>query len=570
MFKDVLHESGITFTHHFLDTETGSTYKINPYDHGSGVYAVDVNGDGLDDIYFLDFLGPNALYINKGGMRFEDATAGSGVDVPRALSVGAAFGDYDDDGDADLYVTTYRGGNHLFRSNGDGTFEDVTETSNTGYTGHSNSATWFDYDGDGDLDLYLCNIGIFTTGTISREANYFYKGEALPFTEVAKTPDRRVPGEADVLFRNDGGGKFTDVTAAAGIASAEWNGDIAVADIDLDGDLDFYTSNMFGANHLYLNNGDGTFEDVTRSALGRTSWGGMGARFFDANGDAYPDLYVVDMHSDMWIDPKEGAKGWEPDQKFNTPLGAIVGGGKIIEKPEDTQAKSVLFGNTFFVNEGDGTFTERSAEAGLENWWPWGITVGDYNNDGAQDVFVTGGMGFPFVYWPNHLYLGNGKGRFYEVAAAAGVEPPRLGEILAGAAINGREFTRSSRTAATADFDRDGDLDIVVNNFNHEPYLLRNDSPRTSGGNWLQLDLRLAGSRRPAFGARVVVKAGGKTWHRRVTGAEGYLTQSSTVVHVGLGSVTSIDTVEVYWLGTDEPQVVHAPAANQRIEIVQE
>src|SRR4030095_11636796 len=146
------------FRHHFLDSETGSYYQVNPYDHGCGVYVLDVDGDGKDDVYLLDFLGPAKLYRNLGGMKFEDVTAKAGVAIDRALKVGAAFGDCDGDGDPDLYVTTYRGGNHLFLNDGHGVFADVTAKAGVGYKGHSNGATWLDADNDGDLDLFLCNI----------------------------------------------------------------------------------------------------------------------------------------------------------------------------------------------------------------------------------------------------------------------------------------------------------------------------------------------------------------------------------------------------------------------------
>src|SRR5262249_15780254 len=153
---------------------------------------------------------------------------------------------------------------------------------------------------------------------------------------------------------------------------------------DLDGDPDLYVSNMFGPNHLYRNTGKGTFEDVTDAALKRTSWGGMGARFFDANGDEWPDLYVVDMHSDMVSIPKNPLDVQE-HAKYDTLLStALVNGQlvaanrKVIASPDETQAKRVLFGNTFFLNKGDGTFEERSAEANLENYWPWGVAAGDF------------------------------------------------------------------------------------------------------------------------------------------------------------------------------------------------
>ena len=565
-FNDVLSATGITFTHHFLDTETGSRYRVNPYDHGSGLAIADVNNDGKEDIYFLDFLGPNHLYINQGSMRFTEQAGPAGIRVDRSLSVGAAFGDYDNDGFQDLYVTTYRGGNHLFHNRGDGTFEDVTGKAGVGYNGHSSSPTWFDYDLDGDLDLYVCNIGKFTTETISLEADYFFEGVPLPFEEVAKTPDNKLPGEADLFFRNDGDGTFTDLTKEAGLGANDWNADAAVADIDLDGYPDLYVSNMFGANHLFRNRGDGTFEDVTPTALGRTSWGGMGSRFFDANADAYPDLYVVDMHSDMWSDTDDIGE-IKPPEKFDTVMGARVSFGKVIKKPDDTMAKSVLFGNTFFTNRGDGTFAEQSADAGLETWWPWGIATGDFNNNGHEDIFVAGGMGYPYFYWPNRLFLNDGSGKFQDAASAAGVEPPRAGTVLKGAAINGKPFYRSSRATASADLDGDGDLDLVVNNFNHEPYFFRNDTPDK---NHLRLKLRGTTSNRDAIGARIKVTAGGRTWHRWVSSAEGYLTQSSRIAHIGLGSVSSVDQVEVLWPGSSTPQTVANPKINEVIEIVQQ
>ena len=563
-FQDVLADSGIGFTHHFLDSESGSTYRINPYDHGSGVAIADVDGDGLEDVYFCDFLGPNALYKNLGGMRFEDISARANVACERALSVGAAFGDCDGDGDPDLYVTSYRGGNRLFENHGDGTFDDVTEQAGVAYNGHSNGATWFDCDNDGDLDLYLCNIGGFTKETVSQEANYAFVGVSLPFLEVAAKPDARNPGESDKLFVNRGDGTFVDEARERGIDSSEWNGDVAISDIDLDGDLDVYTSNMFGTNHLFSNQGDGRFEEITAEALGRTSWGGMGARFFDANNDEWPDLLVVDMHSDMWT-KSDRLDEVRAGEKFNTPLGSSVGGGKVIAGNEETQAKSVLFGNTFFVGGPGARFSERSRESGLETWWPWGIAVGDFDNDAREDLFVPAGMGFPYLYWPNSL-LQNHGGRFVDVARGAGVEPPQGGEYLPGRKIKGQPMSRSSRAAATADFDGDGDLDIIVANFNAAPYLLRNDSPKRPA---LRLQL-VEKNGRPSYGARVRVSAGGKAIQRQLGNAGGYLTQSSAILHIGLGDMGGALRVEIFYPGVAAAVVVENPKQGEVVRVVRE
>ena len=258
-FLHVLNKSGIRFRHTFIDSETGTTYKLNQYDHGSGVLVADVNNDGRDDIYFLNFIGGNSLWINHGNGTFEDATQRAGIAMSDAICVGGAFGDYDNDGDQDLYVTSYRGGNRLFRNRGDGTFEDATTIAGIGYSGHSSGATWFDYDNDGKLDLYVTNIGAFTINTIAEQSRY-YVGFILPLPDMASNYDKN-RGEKNLLFRNLGNGKFAEVAEKAGVATDGWNGDCTVADFDQDGFLDLYVTDMFGPNNLYRNRGNGTFEE---------------------------------------------------------------------------------------------------------------------------------------------------------------------------------------------------------------------------------------------------------------------------------------------------------------------
>jgi hypothetical protein len=205
----------------------------------------------------------------------------------------------------------------------------------------------------------------------------------------------------------------------------------------------------------------------------------------------------------------------------------------------------VLFGNACYRNDGGGKFTEVSDAAGLETFWPWGIAAGDFNNDGFEDAFVTAGMGYPFYYWPNSLLMNRGDGTFEDRAAAAGVEPPPRGQFQPRP-IAGKPAARSSRCVATADFFGDGRLAIVTNNFNDQPYFFRNQYPAK---NYVAVRLRGTRSNRDAVGALVRVYRGDRVLSRQVHGACGYLSQSSKVLHFGLGDATAIDRVEITWPG---------------------
>jgi hypothetical protein len=203
----------------------------------------------------------------------------------------------------------------------------------------------------------------------------------------------------------------------------------------------------------------------------------------------------------------------------------------------------LIFGNTLYRNLGQGKFTETAIPAGMETFWPWGIGTGDYNNDGHEDVFITSGMGFPYFYWPNALMMNNGDGTFSDRASTLGVEPPN-GGIYQDQTIGGHSATRSSRSAAVADFDGDGRLEIVTNNFNDRPYLLANRFPKR---NYVALKLTGTKSNRDAIGAVVRLWVGKTVMVRQVNPAGGYLSQSSRVVHFGLGDNSKVDRIEIRW-----------------------
>jgi hypothetical protein len=548
-FQERAQEAGIRFRMHYLPQEQGERFRINLYDHGSGLAVGDYDNDGRDDIYFLSQLGPNALYRNTGDGSFVDVTAKAGVALADRISVGATFADYDNDGWADLFVTTTRGGNVLWRNRGDGTFADLTAAAGLSHVGHSQAAVFFDYDNDGDLDLFLTNTAHWTTDVFDSAAGYF---EGKPDLGSLLTS----PKESNILYRNNGDGTFTDVTDRAGLRGRGWAGDAAVFDYDEDGFLDLFAPSMVGRGQLYRNAGHGTFRDVTAQTLGRTPYGAIGCKVFDYDGDGRLDLFVVDMHSDMWMGVD--ARHFSLDvarqvqhRRFRTPKGPTtnedapgliqIQRAMFARQGEDFDA--LLFGNALYRNLGHGKFTETAVAAGLETLWPWGVATGDFDNDGHEDVFIPSGMGYPYYYWPNPLMMNNADGTFRDGAATLGIEPP-AGGIQLEERVAGQPAARSSRSAVVADFDGDGRLEIVTNNFNDRPYFFTNRLPRR---NYVAFRLTGTNSNRDAIGAVARLWVGDTVMVRQVNPAGGYLSQSSRVLHFGLGDRSKVDRVEIRW-----------------------
>lgn len=538
-FRDVAPEAGLDFKMTYLPSEQGENFKINLYDHGCGLVVADYDGDGRDDIFFLNQLGSNALFRNLGGFQFantspEHASLGLGD----RICVGGAFADFDNDGDQDAYVTSTRGGNVLFE-NVNGQFKDITEQAGVACVAHSQTAAFFDCDNDGDLDLFVTNTAHWTSDIYNEEYGY-YEGPATLWQFVGSPANY----ESNVLFRNNGDGTFTDNTDDAGLRGQGWSGDVAVFDFDEDGDQDLFVTNMFGLSQLYTNDGRGHFDNLTRQSLGKTTYGAIGCKAFDYNNDGRLDLLTVDMHSDMWMNPGEEWMA-DPAKKYSYRFGPKPEfDPRSLEKEarREIDYSAVLFGNTLFRNDGGGRFTEVSDSAGMETFWPWGVAVRDFDNDGYEDVFIPSGMGYPFSYKPNCLMMNNQDGTFTDRAAEAGIEPPRGGRFAGS--THDRQIARSSRCAAAADFDGDGRIDLIVNNFNDSPYLFRNEFPSR---HYVALRLQGARSNRDAIGTVVRLYRGERVMLRQVQSGGGYLSQSSKTLHFGLGDDPAIDRVEIRW-----------------------
>ncbi|HEY2796866.1 MAG TPA: CRTAC1 family protein [Thermoanaerobaculia bacterium] len=566
-FTDRLPESGITFVHRITD-DSGRDYKPNHYDHGTGIAIADVDGDGLPDVYFVNQIGGNQLWRNLGHGKFANITDSAGVALADRISVTATFADVDNDGDEDLYVTTVRGGNVLFLNDGKGHFRDASKESGLDYVGHSSGAVFFDYDNDGLLDLFLCNVGRYTTDAKGRGG--YYVGFADAFSGHLM-PER---AERSRLYRNLGGGRFADVTDAVGLPQTGWSGDASFTDLDGDGFPDLYVLNMQGANHFLHNDGGKRFVDETAAHFPKTPWGAMGVKFFDFDGDGRMDLYVTDMHSDMSQEIGPEKENLKSEMKWT-------------EHFLQDGAHSI-FGNAFYRSLGEGKFEEISDRIGVENYWPWGPSIGDLNADGWEDVFVAASMSFPFRYGIDSVFLNDRGERFRDAEFILGVEPrrgertttswfdadcsvPQTGAGAKRACVDQAGPIRvlgtlGTRSAAIMDLDGDGDLDIVTNEFNAAPQILVSDLAQRKTIHWLKVALSGTASNRDGLGAVVRVTAAGRVQTHAHDGKSGYLSQSSLPLYFGLGSASEVERVEVLW-PSGRRSVVEKPKANATLGI---
>lgn len=565
-FVDRLAASGIPFRHRIVD-DAGKAYRPAHYDHGNGLAVADVDGDGRLDIYFVNQAGGNVLVRNLGGGRFEDVTVPAGVAVPGKVSVSASFGDIDNDGDADLYVTTVRGGNHLFENDGQGRFRDISAAAGVSYTGHSSSAVFFDYDRDGRLDLFLVNVGRYTTETVGGHGYRYYIAYEDAFSGHLK-PDR---AERSILYRNQGGNRFADVSQQVGLVDASWSGDATVVDGNDDGWPDLYLVNMQGDDEYYENAKGRRFVRRSRQLFPRTSWGSMGVKVFDVDNDGRFDIFVTDMHSDM--SEPIGPDREKRKSEMQWPV-SFRGSGK-----------TSVWGNTFFRKEGPGRYREVSDALNLESYCPWGPSVGDLNADGFDDVFIASGMNYPERYMINVARL-NDRGRgFLDAEFLLGIEPRQDGvaipffELDASGADKGHRDAagasgrvvvwgaRGTRSAVIFDLDGDGDLDIVTNEFNAEPMVLVSNLTERTRVAYLSVALEGTASNRDGLGAVVRVSAGGTTYAKVYDGSSGYLSHSLYPLYFGLAGADRVDWIEVGWPSGRTQRLEGPIAVNSTIAI---
>lgn len=518
--------------------------------NGGGVAIGDVNGDGLEDIYFTGNMVDNKLYLNKGHMKFEDVTDKAGVaGRPGPWKTGVTMADVNGDGNLDIYVC-YSGKlrgekrkNQLFinlghEDSGIPHFSEQAEQYGLADSSYSTQAVFFDYDKDGDLDMLLLNHNPFKISNLDEAG----------LTEVFKKPE---PLTGIRLFKNDNG-YFKEVTQATGLKSSilSYGLGVAVSDINGDGWPDIYVSNDYDApDYLYINNANGTFTNQLHKMINHTSHFSMGNDIADINNDGLPDIFTLDMLPE---DNHRQKLLFAPDnyEMFNAKLHI----GLYYQ----------YMRNMLHINNGNGSFSEVGQLSGVSNTdWSWAPLFADYDNDGWKDLFVTNGylrdytnmdflkyMGdflrnrnvmreellelvqkMPASNVINYLFRNNGDITFSNMTSQWGMNMPS-----------------NSNGAAYADLDNDGDLDLVVNNINQPAFVFENQSNLQSNNHYLQIKLVGAGKNSQGIGAKVTIyNKGGKQYLEQMP-ERGYQSSVSPVLHFGLGRETKIDSLRIVWM----------------------
>ena len=559
--------TNIDFRNLLIEKETFNIFKYQYFYNGGGTAVGDFNNDGLTDIVFTGNMVKNRLYLNEGNLEFRDATQESGVAEHEGWCTGATPIDINQDGWLDLYICRagypfdHLRSNLLFINQGGSgkNVKFVEKAADYGLAdlGHSTQASFFDYDKDGDLDLFLIN-----------HSTVEYSRGSLDIYEIK---GKKNPEFANKLFRNDGQ-TFTNVTDAAGITANVLSFSLGVntCDINQDGWPDIFVSNDFNEpDYLFINQKNGTFKEELRDRFDHTSLFSMGCDVADFNGDARPDLVSLDMlpESNHLQKMHSGADNFE----------------KVYTMIRNGFYKQYSR-NMLQLNNGDGTFSEVGQMAGVSNTdWSWSSLLFDFDNDGARDLFVSNGyprdhtnmdflkftadevvrmqkgqqnIGFqeylqkmPPIMEPNYFFKNEGNLSFSNQTATLGINKPVV-----------------TQSAAWADLDNDGDLDLVLNNTNEYADILENHADKNPDNHWLRLQLNGTKANPQGIGAKVWAYANGHVFYLEQNPVRGFQSSVDQVLSLGLGNVTELDSLVLVW-PTDEKQVLTSIPTNQTLSL---
>ena len=549
---DLVENTGIDFNNEVKDGKSDNSFVFRNFYNGGGVAIGDINNDGLPDILLTSNMGDNKLYLNKGNFKFDDITAKAGFHQDSMWSTGVVFVDINGDGWLDIYIcnsgnmSNGNRRNKLYINNHDLTFTEEAARYGLAISAYTTQVTFFDYDGDGDLDCFMINNSPIPVNTLNNANHRDLPDSAWPVANFLK-------GGGDHLFRNDNG-HFTEVTQQAGIHGSliSFGLGAMVADINGDGRPDIYVSNdSYERDYLYINQGNGIFKDQMDDWIGHMSMSSMGTDMADINNDGYPDLFTTDMLPDDDYRLKTTG-AFDNINLFNSKLRA------------DFSYQYVK--NCLQLNNKNGKFLEIGNYSGVSaSDWSWGALMFDADNDGFNDIYVCNGVNrdvtdLDFLNFfaddvfqkmalshkkenidellkkiPQHPLLNKffhnkGNLQFEDIGSSSGFIQPSF-----------------SNGAAYGDLDNDGDLDLVVNNENQPAFVYRNNSREINSNNYIGLFLKGKSPNTFAIGSKIRLYKGQQIFYRELIPSRGFQSSMDYKQIIGLGSLTSIDSMNIIW-----------------------
>ncbi len=563
--------TGVAFENKLSFNKDFNIYTYRNFYNGGGVGLGDVNNDGLIDIYFTANMQPNKLYLNKGNLQFEDITEKAGVAGKKAWSTGVSIADVNGDGLLDIYICNSgdiegdNKQNELFinqgvSAEGDVTFMEEAEAYGLADQGFSTHAAFFDYDHDGDLDMYLLNNSYQAIGSFNLQKN--------------ERP-KRDPVGGDKLFRNDGE-NFTDVSEAAGIYGSVigFGLGVTVGDIDKDGWQDIYVSNdFFERDYIYMNNQDGTFREALTDKMRSISGASMGADMADFNNDAHADIFVTEMLPGEH-DRLKTVTTFENWDRYQLNI-------KSDYYHQFTR-------NMFHLNNADGTYSEIGRLSGVEATdWSWGALIFDMDNDGWKDIFVANGIAGDLTN-QDYIQFFSNESMVKEIIKGDQVDYQKLIDAIPSnkisnyAFVNNRDYTFTNKAAewglntpsfsngsAYGDLDNDGDADLVVNNVNMQAFVYENKASELYPKNhYIKFDLKGEGKNPFAFGTKITVKHGEQQFYLEQMPVRGFESTVDQRPHIGLGPIEKLDSIIVTW--PDESQTILTEVVTDQVLVLEQ